>query len=142
VKSPWTQSGTADGVGSGVVVRTEIERFSGREINTRGDDVLATFDGSTRAVRCASSIVATAQHLDVEVRAGLHTGEVERQDRDIAGLAVHVGARVAEQAAPGEVWVTSTLRDLTAGSGIAFVDRGTHALKRLAGEWRLLAVAP
>jgi class 3 adenylate cyclase len=124
------------------LVRAEIARFSGRMVNTRGDDVLATFDGSTRAVRCASVIVETARQLDVEVRAGLHTGEVERrQEGDIAGLAVHVGARVSAQAGPGEVLVTATLRDLTVGSGIEFVDRGRHTLKGVPGEWQLLAVA-
>jgi class 3 adenylate cyclase len=122
------------------LVRAEVARFSGREINTRGDDLLATFDGSTRAVRCASAIVESARTLDVEVRAGLHTGEIERRDDDVAGVAVHIGARVSAQAAPGEVLVTSTLRDLTAGSGIEYVDRGTHALKGLPGEWHLLAV--
>lgn len=122
------------------LVRAEITRFSGCEINTRGDDVLATFDGSTRAVRCASVIVETARRLGVEVRAGLRTGEVERHDDDVAGLAVHIGARVSAQAAPGEVLVTSTLRDLTAGSGIEYVDRGTHTLKGLPDEWQLLAL--
>jgi class 3 adenylate cyclase len=122
------------------LVRSEIERFQGREINTRGDDFLATFDGSTRAVRAASAIVDRATGLGVEVRAGLHTGEVELQENDVAGITVHVGARVGALAAPGEVLVTSTVRDLVVGSGLEFTDRGRHELKGVPGEWQVLAV--
>jgi class 3 adenylate cyclase len=119
-------------------LRRELERYRGREVNTRGDDILATFDGPARAISCAHAIVAAARPLGVEVRAGLHTGEVELQGDDIAGIAVHIGARVAALAGPGEVLVTSTVRDLVAGSGIEFADRGGHELKGVPGEWTVL----
>lgn len=121
-------------------VRRELGRYRGREINTRGDDFLATFDGPGRAISCARAIATAARPLGVEVRAGLHTGEVELQGDDVAGIAVHIGARVAALAGPGEVLVTGTVRDLVAGSGIEFVDRGTRELKGLPGEWSILAV--
>jgi len=123
-----------------LVVRGELGRFRGREVNTRGDDFLATFDGPGRAVRCAEAIAAGAHPLGVEVRAGLHTGEVELQGDDVAGLAVHIGARVCTLAGAGEVLVTSTVRDLVVGSGISFVERGLHQLKGVPGEWQVLAV--
>jgi pimeloyl-ACP methyl ester carboxylesterase len=118
--------------------RRELERFRGREVNTRGDDILATFDGPARGISCAQAIGAAAQQLGIDVRAGLHTGEVELQGDDIAGIAVHIGARVAALAGAGEVLVTSTVRDLVAGSGIEFTERGTHALKGVPGEWTIL----
>jgi len=118
--------------------RRQLERFRGREVNTRGDDILATFDGPARAISCAHAIASAARPLGVEVRAGLHTGEVEVQGDDIAGIAVHIGARVAGLAGAGEVLVTSTVRDLVAGSGIEFVERGRHELKGVPGAWTIL----
>src|SRR5262249_44653134 len=122
-------------------VRRELERYRGREINTRGDDFLAMFDGPGRAVRCAQAIAAAARPLGLEVRSGLHTGEVELQGDDITGIAVHIGARVAALAGPGEVLATSTVRDLTVGSGIDFDERGRQELRGVPGEWTILAVA-
>jgi pimeloyl-ACP methyl ester carboxylesterase len=118
--------------------RRELQRFRGREVNTRGDDILATFDGPARAISCAHAIGAAAGSLGIEVRAGLHTGEVELQGDDIAGIAVHIGARVAGLAGAGEVLVTSTVRDLVAGSGLEFAEHGTHELKGVPGEWTIL----
>ncbi len=122
-------------------VRRELERHRGREINTRGDDFLATFDGPGRAIACARAIAVAARPLGVEVRAGLHTGEIELHGDDVAGMAVHIGARVAGLASANEVLVTSTVRDLVVGSGIEFTDRGAHALKGVPGDWTILAVA-
>jgi len=122
-------------------VRRELARFRGREIDTTGDGFLASFDGPARAIRCAQAIVAAVADLGLSIRAGLHTGECERVDGNLAGIAVHVGARVAAAADPGEVIVSSTVRDLVAGSGIELVDRGVHALKGVAEPWRLFAVA-
>jgi len=122
------------------VVRRELEKHRGREVNTRGDDFLATFDGPGRAVRCAEAVSAAAHPLELQVRAGLHTGEVELQGDDVAGLAVHIGSRVCSLAGPDEVLVTSTVRDLVVGSGIEFTDRGRHSLKGVPGEWQVLAV--
>ncbi|HET9728830.1 MAG TPA: adenylate/guanylate cyclase domain-containing protein, partial [Acidimicrobiia bacterium] len=123
------------------IVRRELTRYRGREVNTRGDDFLAVFDGPGRAVRCAQAIAAAARPLGIEVRSGVHTGEVELQGDDIAGIAVHIGARVAGLAGPGEVLATSTVRDLVVGSGLEFADRGRQALKGVPGEWAILAVA-
>jgi class 3 adenylate cyclase len=120
-------------------VRGQLRRFSGREINTRGDDFLATFDGPARAIRCALGIAEAAGALGIEVRTGLHTGEVELMGDDIGGIAVHIGARVSALAAPGEVLVTRTVVDLVAGSGIEFAHRGEHELKGVPGVWRLFA---
>jgi class 3 adenylate cyclase len=122
------------------VVRQELERANGREVNTTGDGFLAVFDGPARAVRCAAAIVRTVRAFGVEIRAGVHTGETEVRGDDVAGMAVHIGARVMGFAGPGEVIVTSTVRDLVVGSGIGFEDRGRHALKGVPGEWQLLAV--
>jgi pimeloyl-ACP methyl ester carboxylesterase len=122
-------------------VRRELDRHRGREVNTRGDDFLATFDGPGRAIRCAQAVGAAARGLGLETRAGLHTGELElTDDDDVAGLAVHIGARVCSLAGAGEVLVTSTVRDLVVGSGIAFEPRGSHELKGVPGEWSVLAV--
>jgi class 3 adenylate cyclase/pimeloyl-ACP methyl ester carboxylesterase len=121
-------------------VRREVERFRGQEVKTLGDGFLASFDGPARAIDCARAITARAHAIGLQVRAGLHTGECETRGEDLAGVAVHIGARVAGLAAPGEVLVTSTVRDLVNGSGIEFHDRGRHALKGLPDEWQLLAV--
>ena len=123
-------------------MRRELERFRGDEVKTTGDGFLAAFDGPGRAIGCARAVAAEAHELGVEVRAGVHTGECELRGDDLAGIAVHIGARVASLAGPGEVLVTSTVRDLVTGSGIAFSDRGAHALKGVPGEWQLLAVRP
>ena len=123
------------------LVRTELVRFRGEEIATTGDGFLAAFDGPARGIRCAQSIVAQSGAAGLPVRAGLHTGECELRGSDLAGLAVHIGARVAAQADGGEVLVSSTVRDLVAGSGIGFVDRGEHQLKGVPDSWRLFAVA-
>ncbi|MFI5506156.1 adenylate/guanylate cyclase domain-containing protein [Mycobacterium sp. NPDC051804] len=122
------------------VVRAQLGRFRGREVNTSGDGFLATFDGPQRAIRCAMAIRDAVHALGIEVRAGLHTGEVEIRGDDIGGIAVHIGARVGALAGPNDVVVSSTLRDLVIGSGLHFDDRGTHQLKGVPGEWRLYAV--
>ena len=122
------------------LVRRQLVRFRGREVNTAGDGFLASFDGPARAIRCACAIVDGVRALGLEMRAGLHTGECELFDGEVAGIAVHTGARVAACAQPGEVLVSSTVKDLVAGSGLTFEDRGTHALKGVPGEWRLYAV--
>jgi class 3 adenylate cyclase len=121
------------------MVRTQLDRFRGREINTTGDGFFATFDGPARAVRCAQAIVEGAHSLDVDVRAGVHVGECEARGDDLTGIAVHIGARLCALAQPGEVYATSTVRDLVAGSGIEFAARGLHALKGIPGEWAILA---
>jgi class 3 adenylate cyclase len=123
------------------VVRVQLNRFRGREVSTSGDSFLAMFDGPQRAIRCAMAIRDAVQALGIEVRAGLHTGEVEIRGDDIGGIAVHIGARVSAVAGANDVLVSSTLRDLVIGSGIAFEDRGAHALKGVPGEWRIFAVA-
>jgi class 3 adenylate cyclase len=123
------------------LIRQQLARFRGREIDTAGDGFLAAFDGPARGVRCAAAIVREARHLGLEIRAGLHTGECEILGDKLSGVAVHTGARVAALAGPGEVLVSSTVRDLVAGSGLAFEDRGSATLKGLPGEWRLYAVA-
>jgi pimeloyl-ACP methyl ester carboxylesterase len=122
------------------VVRAELARFRGKEIDTAGDGFLATFDGPARAIRSAKAISASVRVLGLEIRAGLHTGEVELAGEDVRGIAVHTGARVAAQAGAGEVLVSQTVKDLVAGSGIDFDDRGAHELKGIPGEWRLYAV--
>jgi len=122
------------------LVRRQLAHFGGREINTLGDGFVASFDGPARAVRCARTITAEVPSLDLEVRAGVHTGECEVRGNDLAGIAVHVAARVGALAPSGEVLVSSTVRDLVAGSGIRFVERGTHVLKGVPEEWRLFAV--
>ena len=120
--------------------REELSRARGREIKTTGDGFLAAFDGPARAVRCAAAIVWRATTLGLNVRAGVHAGECEVRGDDLAGIAVHIGARVAALAGPDEVLVTSTVRDLVAGSGLAFADRGRHVLKGVPGEWSILAL--
>jgi pimeloyl-ACP methyl ester carboxylesterase len=122
------------------IVRRELVRFRGREVDTAGDGFFASFDGPARAIRCACAIVDGVRGLGLEVRAGLHTGECELFDGKVAGIAVHTGARVAGLAQPGEVLVSSTVKDLVAGSDLRFEDRDIHALKGIPGEWRLFAV--
>jgi class 3 adenylate cyclase/pimeloyl-ACP methyl ester carboxylesterase len=123
------------------VVRSQLARFRGREVNTSGDGFLAMFDGPQRAIRCAMAIRDAVQSLGIQARAGLHTGECEVRGDDIGGIGVHIGARVSALAGPNEVLVSSTLRDLVIGSGLEFDDRGAHELKGVPGEWRLFAVA-
>jgi class 3 adenylate cyclase len=123
-------------------VRHELERFGGRELDTAGDGFFATFDGPARAIRCALAIVEAVQPLGLDVRTGLHTGEVELLGGKVAGIAVNIGARVAARAGAGEVLVSGTVRDLVAGSGIAFADRGVAELKGVPGEWRMSVVVP
>jgi class 3 adenylate cyclase len=123
------------------VVRVQLNRFRGREVNTSGDGFLAMFDGPQRAIRCAMAIRDAVQALGIQVRAGLHTGECEVRGDDIGGIGVHIGARVSALAGPNEVLVSSTLRDLVIGSGLEFEERGAHELKGVPGEWRLFAVA-
>jgi class 3 adenylate cyclase len=122
-------------------IRQQLARYRGVELDTAGDGFFARFDGPARAIRCAREINGSMRDLGLEVRAGLHTGECEVMDNKIAGLAVSIGARVAAQARPGEVLVSQTVKDLVAGSGLAFEDRGVAELKGVPGEWRLYAVA-
>ncbi len=122
------------------LVRRELARYRGREMDTAGDGFFATFDGPARAIRCACAVRDAVQELGLEIRAGLHAGECELLDGKAAGIAVSIGARVASTAMAGEVLVSSTVRDLVAGSGIAFDERGETALKGVPGEWRLFAV--
>jgi pimeloyl-ACP methyl ester carboxylesterase/class 3 adenylate cyclase len=124
-----------------VVARRELLRFRGREIDSVGDGLFAAFDGPARAIRCACRIRDELRPLDLEVRSGLHAGECEIVGEKIGGIAVHIGARVAAAASPGEVLVSNTVKDLVAGAGIGFKDRGSHVLKGLPGEWALFAVA-
>ncbi|MFL5909488.1 MAG: adenylate/guanylate cyclase domain-containing protein [Gaiellaceae bacterium] len=121
-------------------VRDELRRHDGREVKSTGDGFLATFDGPARAIRCARAIVGSTDPLGVRVRAGLHTGECEAMGDDIGGIAVHIAARVSALAGPGEVLVSRTVKDLVAGSGIEFSDRGEHTLKGVPDTWRLHAV--
>jgi class 3 adenylate cyclase len=122
------------------LVGHELERFRGRLVNTAGDGVFASFDGPARAIRCACAIRDQAAALGTPVRLGLHTGECEVIDNQLAGIAVHIGARVAAAAEPGQVVVSSTVKDLVAGSGLRFSEGEVHTLKGVPGEWRLFAV--
>lgn len=122
------------------VVRSELARWRGQEVDTAGDGFFAIFDGPARAIRCACAVRDRLHALGLEIRAGLHTGECEVIGGKVGGIAVHTGARVVAQAAPGEVLVSGTVRDLIAGSGIELENRGVHALKGIPGEWQLLAV--
>jgi pimeloyl-ACP methyl ester carboxylesterase len=123
------------------MVRRELTRFRGREVKTLGDGFLATFDGPARAIRCGHAIAAGARSLGLEVRVGVHTGEVELIGDDVGGIAVHIAARIGALAPAGEVLASSTVKDLVAGSGIRFVDRGARHLKGISDEWRLFAAA-
>jgi class 3 adenylate cyclase len=121
------------------LVRDELRRHRGVEQNTMGDGFFATFDGPARAVRCAQRICEAVRGMGLEVRVGVHTGECERAGEKLEGIAVHIGARVMAQAQPGEVLVSSTVKDLVAGSGLTFAERGVHMLKGLPGQWKLYA---
>ena len=123
------------------LVRRELARFRGREIDTAGDGFFASFDGPARAIRCACAIRDAVRTLGIELRSALHTGECEFVGDKPAGVAINTGARVAAKAAPGEVLVSRTVKDLVAGSGIEFEERGTHELQGLAGEWQLYGVS-
>jgi class 3 adenylate cyclase len=123
-----------------ILVRRELERHRGRFVENTGDGILATFDGPARAIRCAHAIATSVKALGIEVRAGLHTGEVELRGEGVTGIGVNIAARVMATAGPGEVVVSSTVKDLVAGSGLRFADRGTHDLRGVPGEWRLFAV--
>lgn len=122
------------------MVRRTLDRFSGREVKTLGDGFLATFEGSTSAIRCAGAIRDGATGLGLGVKLGIHTGEIELIGDDIAGIAVHIAHRVADLAGPGEIWVSATVPGVVAGSGVEFLDRGAHGLKGVPDEWRLFSV--
>ena len=117
------------------MIRSLLARYRGTEVDTAGDGFFATFDGPARAIRCARAIAVETAALGIEVRAGVHTGEVEVADGKVAGIAVHIGARVGAMAGPSELLVSQTVRDLVAGSGLAFEDRGEHALKGIPDRW-------
>jgi class 3 adenylate cyclase len=121
------------------VARRELARFRGREVKMLGDGCLSTFDGPARAIRCGHAISDASGSLGLELRIGLHCGEIELMDNDVGGIAVHIASRIADVAQAGEVLVSSTVKDLVAGSGIEFVDRGPTPLKGIAEEWRLYA---
>jgi class 3 adenylate cyclase/pimeloyl-ACP methyl ester carboxylesterase len=125
-----------------VLVRRELARFRGQELDTAGDGFFATFDGPARAISCARSVVDALEELDLGVRVGVHTGECELEDGKVTGIAVNIGARVAAAAGPGEVLVSGTVKDLVAGSGLEFEERGLRELKGVPGEWRLYAALP
>jgi class 3 adenylate cyclase len=122
------------------VVRGMLARYRGQEVDTAGDGFLATFDGPARAIRCAQSIAEAVQPLGLEIRAGVHTGEVETIDGKVGGIAVNIGARVGAAAGPSEVLASQTVKDLVAGSGLVFEDRGEHELKGVPDRWRLYRV--
>ena len=122
------------------IIRAHLARYRGREIKTMGDGFLATFDGPARGIRCARSIVGAVRRMGIDIRAGLHTGELTLKGDDVEGIAVAIGARIMSLAAPGEVLVSGTVKDLVAGSGLSFEDRGEHPLKGVQGAWRLFAV--
>jgi class 3 adenylate cyclase len=122
-------------------VRLQVEQAGGRLVSVTGDGTFSVFDGPSKAVRCAAAICAGADELDVKVRAGVHTGELERTGHDVTGLAVHIGARIGALARPGEVLVSRTVHDLVTGSGLSFAARGTHQLKGVPGRWELYALA-
>lgn len=122
------------------VVRAGLRNWRGHEVKTSGDGFLATFDGPARAVNCAAEIVAGVEALGLQLRAGVHTGECELREDDVAGIAVHIAARVMHEAQPGEVLASSTVKELVVGSGLRFADRGPHALRGVQDEWRLFAL--
>ena len=123
-----------------VLARREIDRFRGRIVNSLGDGIMATFDGPARAILCATAVADAVRPLGVEIRTGVHTGEVELRGDDVGGIAVHIAARVMAEGSPGEVLVSGAVPPLVAGSGIVFLDRGSHELKGVPGEWQLFAV--
>jgi class 3 adenylate cyclase len=118
----------------------QVHRFGGRPVKATGDGILATFDGPARAVQCGLALCEGARQLGLDVRVGLHTGEIENRGDDVAGIGVHIAARVEALAQPGQVWVSRTVTDLVTGSGIAFSDRGEHQLKGVPGTWQLFSV--
>jgi class 3 adenylate cyclase len=120
--------------------KAEIEHHRGTYVDSTGDGLLATFDGPARAVRCAQAIIEAVRPLGVEIRSGCHTGEIELGEEGVRGIAVHIGARVASLAGPGEVLVSNTVKDLVAGSGLTFEDRGEHELKGVPDRWHLYRV--
>jgi class 3 adenylate cyclase len=122
------------------LIRSELSRWRGHEVKTFGDGFLATFDGPARAVSCAAEIVDEVESLGMRVRVGLHTGECELREDDVAGIAVHIAARVMDAAGPGEVLASSTVKDLVIGSGLRFVDRGPHTLRGVDDQWHLYAL--
>jgi class 3 adenylate cyclase len=124
------------------IVRKELARFRGKELNTTGDSFLATFDGPARAVRCALAIALAVRQLGIDVRAGVHTGECELMGDNVGGIAVHTGARIMAKSEPGDVLVSGTVKDLVSGSGINFQDCGVHQLKGVPGDWRLFSARP
>ena len=121
------------------LLRSSLDRFGGREVHTAGDGFLATFDSPRRAIECAGAAAEAVRGIGLEIRAGVHTGELELSDGDVQGIAVHIGARISALAGAGEVLASSTVKDLVTGSGIEFEDRGIHALKGVPGEWRVFA---
>jgi class 3 adenylate cyclase len=122
------------------LLRAELDRYRGREIHTAGDGFLATFESPRRAIECAAAAGRAIRSIGLDIRAGVHTGEIELSQGDVQGIAVHIGARISALAGAGEVFVSSTVKDLVAGSGIQFEDRGAHQLKGVPGEWRVFAV--
>jgi class 3 adenylate cyclase len=122
------------------IVRRQLAIHRGREVKTMGDGFLATFDGPARAIRCAAAIRGAVREIGLELRTGVHTGEVELIGDDVSGMAVNIGARIGALAGPGEVLVSSTVRELVVGSGLEFAERGTHTLKGAPDQWRLFAV--
>jgi class 3 adenylate cyclase len=123
------------------LARRVVEEFDGRLVKTTGDGILATFDGPGRAIRCAAALAEELRGIGVQIRAGLHAGEVELRDRDVGGIAVHIAARVLAAAEPGDILTSGTVRDLVVGSDIALHDRGVRPLKGVEGTWRLFAAA-
>ncbi|WP_216870899.1 adenylate/guanylate cyclase domain-containing protein [Modestobacter excelsi] len=124
------------------LVRHELDRFGGREVDTAGDGFFATFDGPARAVRCACAVAEAVRRLGLATRAGVHTGEVEFIDGTVRGVAVHIGARTAAEAGPGEVLTSSTVKDLVAGSGLRFRERGPRQLRGVPGSWQIYLREP
>ena len=122
------------------VVRRELDRFGGREIDTAGDGFFVTFDGPARAIRCAESLVEAVERVGLAIRVGIHTGEVERAADKVSGLAVVIGARVGALAGPAEILVSRTVKDLVVGSDVSFAHRGEHQLKGVPGSWELYRV--
>lgn len=123
-----------------VTAGRDVARFGGTEVTTTGDGLLAVFDGPARAIRCAMAVIESARELGIDVRTGVHAGEVEKIGANVAGLAVHIASRVASLAGAGEVWVSGTVRELVVGSGFSFTDQGTHSLKGVPGDWRVSSV--
>jgi class 3 adenylate cyclase len=123
------------------LLREELDRFGGLEVHTAGDGFLSTFDSPRHAISCARSAAASIRAIGLEIRAGVHTGEVERSDGEVQGIAVHIGARISSLAGAGEVFVSSTVKELVVGSGLEFVDRGEHELKGVPGMWHVYEVA-